>query len=680
MAEICFNVRQNYPKVLLCLRRIVFTPANFCVFPGPVPLSGGYCANNPVERGLLGYHNRRKILEFAVGHDLRHLVVEMVPWASSVKVSCGPARRSVRLFTTIFVNMFMSWARRFTATTSEREIWPFFATSAVQKVYIPARHSLRADTMLTMIAGSMKGAPGGASKDPLSVLAGGQAIGHSVPRIAPKNLLPAAVGMGLRRGRRFSFHLLGVRILDVWADRMQTLMTSFARSPSLNVARVGAKPGFACPLALKVIAVSILLPDEIGLSISGLRFSVARIILLVLTPFLLMRFVRMLAAGRYRFVLSDLLVPLTGSWVIVALANMDGLQAGLNHAGPIALEFCIGYMAARFLLSEHGEAVSFINFLCWAIAIVALLGLLDPLTHRYLLHDLAGTLFGDATGVLGDKIVEGGDERLGLLRATSAIEHPILFGITCAVGLLLAASVKIRGRRLVMFACTLGTLLALSAAPVQAALLGFALLIYNRILGGIRYRWAGLIALATVGIIVVFNIFNDPLGFIFSHFVFDTGSAWFRRWEWTMASAAVSQSPWFGVGWVIPESYGIPWTIDSIWLLWELTFGVPGSVLLALSLIGAASLLTNGSRVRLTAAESKLGTTLGILIFLIIFLGFTVDFFGSAWILIPVLAGIRAHLGELGRISGKCSALYDEQNGRRLNFAPRGAVVLADSI
>jgi hypothetical protein len=380
---------------------------------------------------------------------------------------------------------------------------------------------------------------------------------------------------------------------------------------------------------------------------------VARIVLLVLTPVLVVRFVRVLAAGRYRFVLSDPLVLLTGVWIILALASMDGLQAGLNHAGPIALEFCIGYMAARFLLSEHGEAVSFVNFLCWAIAAVGLLGLLDTLTHSYFLHALTGALFGDETGLLGDKIAEGGDERLGLLRATSTLEHPILFGITCALGLLLAASVQIRARRFVVLACGLGVFLSLSAAPLQAVLVALGLLTYNRILVTIRYRWIALIALAAAGVIIVFNVFNDPFGFIFSHFVFDTGSAWFRIWEWTMASAAVAQSPWFGLGWVIPESHGIPWTVDSIWLLWALTFGIPGSVLLALSMIGAASRPTNGPRVRLTTAEAKLGTTLGIFIFLIIFLGFTVDFFGSAWILIPLLVGTRAHLGELGGVSAR---------------------------
>jgi TRAP-type mannitol/chloroaromatic compound transport system permease large subunit len=106
------------------------------------------------------------------------------------------------------------------------------------------------------------------------------------------------------------------------------------------------------------------------------------------------------------------------------------------------------------------------------------------------------------------------------------------------------------------------------------------------------------------------------------------------------------------LGWEIPEFYRIPSTIDSIWLVWSVTFGIPASLLLGLSLVSAASLPTNSPRVRLTTAESRLGTTLGILIFLIIFLGFTVHFFGAAWILIPVLVGIRAHLGELGRVSG----------------------------
>ena len=46
--------------------------------------------------------------------------------------------------------------------------------------------------------------------------------------------------------------------------------------------------------------------------------------------------------------------------------------------------------------------------------------------------------------------------------------------------------------------------------------------------------------------------------------------------------------------------------------------------------------------------ESKLARTLGILMFVIVLLGFTVDFWGSCWIFVGILAGVRAHLADLG--------------------------------
>jgi O-antigen ligase len=149
---------------------------------------------------------------------------------------------------------------------------------------------------------------------------------------------------------------------------------------------------------------------------------------------------------------------------------------------------------------------------------------------------------------------------------------------------------------------------------------------------------------------------GDPLGFIFSHFVFDTQTAWFRIFIWETGVATIAQSPWFGVGWVISQDYGIPYTVDSIWLLWALTYGIPGSALFGLSMLGATSFPTQRRSVSLTSKEMKLCTTISIVIFLIIFLGFTVDFFGSGWILIPILLGIRAHLSELARPRGLDSA------------------------
>lgn len=68
-------------------------------------------------------------------------------------------------------------------------------------------------------------------------------------------------------------------------------------------------------------------------------------------------------------------------------------------------------------------------------------------------------------------------------------------------------------------------------------------------------------------------------------------------------------------------------------------------------MIGCCSLTTSWPRAHLSDAETKLGTTLGIIIFLTIFIGFTVHLWASTWILVGLLVGVRAHLGELGRLN-----------------------------
>jgi len=53
-------------------------------------------------------------------------------------------------------------------------------------------------------------------------------------------------------------------------------------------------------------------------------------------------------------------------------------------------------------------------------------------------------------------------------------------------------------------------------------------------------------------------------------------------------------------------------------------FGIPRPVLMALSYIGSTSLPTSGQGVSLTPTEARLGTVLSIIMFLLVFLVFTV--------------------------------------------------------
>ncbi len=411
-----------------------------------------------------------------------------------------------------------------------------------------------------------------------------------------------------------------------------------------------AKTGGTRPFALTLVVLTLFFPVEASFYIMGLRLTATRLVFLVLAPILVAQFFSRVSNNRYRFVLSDLFVVLTGFWFIFAPSNVIGLPDALNHAGPEALEFCIGYFATRLLLSKHGQALSIVQLLCRVIAIVALVGLLDPLTGHSVSHEFLGRLTGYVTPGLG-----GDEYRMGILRASGPVEHPIWFGFICGMGLLMATSLPLRSRRFIAVASSLGLVMSISSAPLQCTFLGFGLLVYNRLTSGIRFKWMVLISVGVLLMILIFTVAENPIGFVISHFIYDPTSGYYRYWTWDRVIYYVSYSPWFGLGFgQMPEE--IDHSIDALWLVLAIHYGWTGAVLVALSLIGTVSLPVSGQNVNLTRMESRLGTMLGIIIFLTLYISFTVHLLGILWVLTALLAGIRAHLGELGRLPRSAAA------------------------
>lgn len=409
--------------------------------------------------------------------------------------------------------------------------------------------------------------------------------------------------------------------------------------------QVGTDVG-TLPMSLNLVMLLLFLPEEASFSILDMRLTAVRLIFLLLAPLVLLRLLHKLTNGDYCFVWSDLFVTLAAFWMIIGPSNIVGLSDALKHGGPIALEFFVGYMSTRVLLREHGHGIYFAESFTRITAAVALLGLLDPLTHHFFIRGLAAKLTGYGKGAWFYE----GLTRNGIVRATATLEHPIAFGLVSTIGLLLSAYIPTRARKFSIPACSIGVIISITSVAWGGMMLGFMLVGYNRLLQGVKYRWSGLISMALFSIFVIYISVANPLGFIFRHLIFDPDSGYFREYTWDVAGAALAHSPWFGLGFTLPDFYDIPYTVDSVWLESALTFGVPGSLFIALSIIGATSLPTSGPGVRLTKRESRLGRILGIITFLLVFWGFTVHYWGTDWIVIALLAGLRAHLGELGRI------------------------------
>jgi len=436
---------------------------------------------------------------------------------------------------------------------------------------------------------------------------------------------------------------------------VQTLNSDFQSPYELEVIP-GRSDAYSAklPLILILITVTMFLPEETSFFLGGLRLTLFRLILLLITPVVLLRFAQMTVSGDYRFVWSDVLVPVAGLWMFVGPTAINGLGYSLVGIGILALQFCIPYMAARVFLTERGQAVTLVRILCIAIATVGVLAIFDEFSRRWLVREIVGSVTGyhDFAGADYSDLMRG-----FFFRATSTLEHPILLGTACMGGLLMATTMRGALKPFMLVGSALGLVLSVSSSALSGAIVGFGALLYNKIMRNFPFRWGLALASAVVVTITIFSLHPDPLGFIINHVTLDQGTAFYRVLQWQYAGPLVMNSPILGVGatddeWIteFALSSGLAKTIDATWLMMALQFGIPGSILIFLSYITPCSLSTDigNKSLNLTKQERQLGFVLSLILGLVIYIGFTVYFWGSVQILIAFLSGIRAHLGALG--------------------------------
>jgi O-Antigen ligase len=449
--------------------------------------------------------------------------------------------------------------------------------------------------------------------------------------------------------------------------RVQSQSGSLRGSPR-NAAPRSTGPAGLSP-ALKLIALTIFLPEELSFSLFGLRLSLIRGVVFFLTPILLVRLGQSVVSGKRRLIPSDIFVLFTGVWMIVASTMLVDLEYALHHSAPLATEFCGSYLASRVLLSQRGDAQFFVNLICWVIGIVALSAIPDVLTARPVTHEFLQQLTGYEFG-------HQNETRMGIFRAEGLLGHPILLGTTCVIGLLLAVNSSIPAKSLIIIACGLGALLAVSGAPLQAAFVGLCLIAYDRIFPRFRKRWLLLVSVVALAIGVTYASLSSPLTFALQHLMFDTNSYWTRVYQWNTIGLIVANNPWIGIGSDLQDyaqhlSFWIfVTTVDSIWLNQAMIYGFPGSILLGLSMISVVCCRSRGRGVNLTTEESNLATTLGIIIALIIVLGFTVDLWGSTWMFVGLLMGVRAHLADLAHNVSPARLMPKQKSARQISIDP----------
>jgi hypothetical protein len=400
------------------------------------------------------------------------------------------------------------------------------------------------------------------------------------------------------------------------------------------------------PMApLLILAMSVLFPPEVRITLSGQTFYTYRIASYALLPWLIMR----VARGYYRFAWPDLAVLIGCGWMVLSFLQLYGFARGFLPGAALALDGLLPYAIARVAILDLRDFRRFLVVFSPLLAIVALTVAAEALLQRHFVRELAAVIFSpiSAAEFGWDAAPEVfNDARFGLLRAMGPFSHPILAGLFLATLVSLYFGSKLRS-----WPWVLGVISGVFAIFTfsSAALLGLAMAIVligldklQRKVSFVTWR----LQLFAIAIVMALTqlLSQNGLIAIAIRFTLNPSTGYYRLMIWEHASQSVWRHPLYGIG---LASYERPsWMSDSIDAFWLAIAVRNGAISSFALLIGALLILFMLGRVIGRQKGHDNETYVGIAITLAIFvvMGFTVSFFGAIYTWYFILMGLAATL------------------------------------
>jgi hypothetical protein len=374
---------------------------------------------------------------------------------------------------------------------------------------------------------------------------------------------------------------------------------------------------------------------EVQVFIGGAKFTPARLALVALIVPAIYAWVR---RGR-RMLMCDAVVAIMVIWML-AVASVTSNSESMSSAAAVSMEILFSYIAGRAFFFEAPALDTFIRRLQLATIVAVAIAVFEVMTGRWLAHEMAAMIAG--TPPLGAVF------RQGILRATSTLDHPILFGVFCAlVNVILLFWERRSDRRLMSsFVCLAGCLLSQSSAALMAYVLGVAAYGYEQLLHRIQVRWTIFWGLFASMIIAVMMVSQHPVGWLISNLTLDPQSGYFRILIWNLAFIRIEQSPLVGHSFQMFGDPILDTTIDCVWLVDALRFGIPASALLFLANLAAIWPRRRSRAIERDAYHDRMSLAFSAVLLLFIFSGITVHFWNYMWIFWGLCMGIRGALRE----------------------------------
>jgi O-antigen ligase len=126
----------------------------------------------------------------------------------------------------------------------------------------------------------------------------------------------------------------------------------------------------------------------------------------------------------------------------------------------------------------------------------------------------------------------------------------------------------------------------------------------------------------------------------------DPESGYFRILIWDLALAQIGQSPITGYSFAPLNDYILDTTVDCVWLVEALRYGIPAIVLLAWANIAAIWPVRSRGPHDGEDFDRRMSLAFTIVLLLLVFSGITVHLWNYMWILWGLFIGIKASLRE----------------------------------
>lgn len=403
--------------------------------------------------------------------------------------------------------------------------------------------------------------------------------------------------------------------------------------------RINARLAYLLPW---LFPMSIVVPATFSLPLAN-ALTVPRLFLFFTLYPTIREMYRKLTGGGYVPVVSDLMVLLMSSWMIVVIVYHQGPKGLIGFGALTAIEFAAGYFMARAFFGTPIGFFQFTKVLRIVISLVLATALLDTLSGQNLVARIGWQ-------ITGSQPLETFPMRFGLVRAQGSLEHPILLGIFFVLSsiLMFHSALKPIQKTFWIGVCMFGLLLPLSSAPLLSMTMSFGLILLFNNLRGLPW---GMLLIFLVGVFFVGSfmvLVDNPILTLINNLTLDPQTGIFRTLIWKWALINIERAPLLGIGfdeWLRSED--MPPSIDSLYLVQAVRFGIPALVLMVLAIFTTGLTMQSRPLVRYPDPTiTFIRTGLGICIFIVCFNAFTVHFWGANWVLLAIIMGMRAGMTE----------------------------------